>query len=103
MATLTLKKKYTSARAWIKKEYPDLFNRPMAIGLLEELLKVKPKYITRKQISSTLYNKSLNTKYQHILINNDKRYHLDGSVMGIVPKKHKIRAQKILDERGEEL
>jgi sRNA-binding protein len=102
MATLKLKKKYTSAKAWLKVEYPEVFNRPMAIGIDKEIIKVKPDYIENSKITGLLYNKTLNTKYLRILIDNNKRYHLDGSIMGTVPEKHKKLAKKLLAERGKE-
>jgi len=96
MATLTLKHK--TADKWIKAKYPDLFKRPMAIGIFNELRDAKPDYITTKSIKRLLYSKVRGIKYQHALLNNKNRYHLDGSIMGYVPRKHKVNAQKILDE-----
>jgi len=101
MNTLTLKK-YKSAKAWVKAEYPELFTRPMAIGMQKELIKAKPVYIEKKQISKLLYNESRKKSYLRALTENSTRYHLDGSVMGVVPEKHKLRAQDILSEAENE-
>ena len=100
MATLKLKPK--TAKAWIKAEYPELFTRPMAINIVKEIMKVRPEHIQKNQIRWLLYDKTMTTAYQRVLIKNDNRYHLDGSIMGIVPEKHKILAKNLLVERGKD-
>jgi sRNA-binding protein len=95
MATLKLKK-YTCAKDWLDYKYPDLFNRPMAIGIKKVLTKKKPKGVSSNSIRKLLIEVSQSEAYQYVILNNKNRYNLDGSIMGYVPKKHKDYAKERL-------